>query len=239
LSAGEQQGSGKSAAFFDVDGTLAKTTIVHFYIYFRKRRMSPIIGKAWEMLFLIKCVYYLVLDKINRSRLNIVFYRSYRGMNAAYVRGLAGDCHHDVFLPRLFREAPDCVAAHREAGRPVVFVTGSIDFIMAPVVEAFHATDMLARTLVEENGSFTGALDGPPVGDEEKARLMRHYAAEHDIDLSASYAFGDSIADLPMLETVGHPQVVNPDRTLESVARSRGWPIHRWTTSTETDGNRR
>ena len=57
---------------------------------------------------------------------------------------------------------------------------------------------------------------------------MRRFAETHDLDLTESFAYGDSIADLPMLETVGHPRVVNPDKKLSAVAKKRGWPIHHW-----------
>ena len=90
-------------------------------------------------------------------------------------------------------------------------------------------TGMLACSLVESDGVFTGELGGPPIGEEEKVRQVRRYAEENGIDLSQSYAYGDSIADLPMLEAVGMPHAVNPDRALKAVARARGWPMHEWT----------
>ena len=68
---------------------------------------------------------------------------------------------------------------------------------------------------------------------------MRTFAETHAIDLAASHAYGDSIADLPMLETVGHPHVVNPDKALAAVARRRRWPIHRWTVRRGAEGNGR
>jgi len=221
----------KSAAFFDVDGTLIKTTIVHYYAYFRRRRMSPVVGKLWQAGFAMKCLYFLALDVIDRERLNIVFYRSYAGLPVDEIHALLADCHRDVIDPRRFEQAPMCIGAHRSAGRRTVLVTGSIDFIMAPLAKSLGVDDVIAPGLLVENGRFTGALDGPPVGMEEKARRVRAFALQHDIDLDASYAYGDSKADLPMLEAVGHPQVVNPDKVLRLIAMRRGWPVHRWTLS--------
>lgn len=220
---------GSAAAFFDVDGTLARTTIVHYYVYFRRRRMGRLVGALWQVLFLIKCVYYLILDKLDRSRLNVVFYRSYKGLPAREIKALMPDCHREILHARRFVEAGPCVAGQREAGRRVVLVTGSLDFIIAPLAEELQVDDVVAPALVERDGYFTGALTGPPIGDGEKARRMRAFAEEHDLDLTQSYAYGDSIADLPMLETVGYPQVVNPDRALAAVARERGWPVLHWT----------
>lgn len=229
MTAVDQGASPQSAAFFDVDGTLAKTTIVHYYIYFRRRRMSRAVGAVWLAFYWLKCIYYLVLDKISRSRLNIVFYRGYRRLNTKDIHSMARDCHDEIVRPRFFAEGGRCVESHRRAGRQVVLVTGSVDFTIQPLAEELGVNGMLARSLVESNGVFTGELDGPPIGEEEKVRQMRRYAEENGIDLSKSYAYGDSIADLPMLEAVGMPHVVNPDRALQAIARARGWPTHRWT----------
>lgn len=220
-----------TAAFFDVDGTLARTTIVHYYIYFQRRRMSPLVGRLWYAAYLIKCGYFLVLDRFSRSRLNIAFYRSYRGLRVDDVKSKVQDCYADVIVPRQFPEGATCVAEHLQTGRDVVFVTGCVDFIIRPLAESLGVTHVVAPTLLESEGRFTGELDGPPVGDEEKARRVLRYAHERGIDLSRSYAYGDSISDLPMLDAVGYPQAVNPDHALAATAAHRGWPVHWWQTA--------
>jgi HAD superfamily hydrolase (TIGR01490 family) len=226
----------KTAAFFDVDGTLARTTIVHYYVYFRRRRMSPLSGRIWYALFLVKCLYYLLLDKIDRSRLNVVFYRSYAGLPAEPVKRLAAACYQDVLRPRQFDQAAACLAEHRAAGRSVVLVTGSLDFIIEPFAADLGVDAVVAPSLVESDGLFTGALNGPPIGNGEKARRIVQFAQEHGIDLARAHAYGDSIADLPMLECVGHAHVVNPDRRLAAVARRRGWRTHRWSIAGPSEG---
>lgn len=219
----------KAAVFFDVDGTLVQTTIVHYYVYFRRRRMSPLLSKLWYALFLVKCVYYLLLDKIDRSMLNVVFYRNYAGLPTAWIKARVRDCYSDVIKPRQFEQAAACIAEHRAAGRKVVLVTGSIDFIIEPLASDLAVDSVVAPSLIESNGRFTGELDCPPIGQKEKARRVLRFAEEHGVDLSRSHAYGDSIADLPMLDLVGYPHVVNPDRALAATAEARGWPMHRWT----------
>ncbi len=223
-----------TAAFFDVDGTLCDTTIAHYFRYFMFRRLSPLVARLWYPWFLAKCCLYLLLDKFDRERLNVVFYRNYRGLPIAEITSQAADCFHDVIMPRIFPQGESCVAEHRNAGMRIVLVTGSLDFIVDPLRGRLGAHDLLAAGLSEAHGRFTGELIGPPIGGEEKARVMRVFAEKHGLDLAHSHAYGDSGADLPMLEAVGFPHVVNPDRRLSALATERGWPIHRW--SVETQG---
>lgn len=223
---------GRSAAFFDVDGTLVATTIVHYYAYLRRRRMSAWAGRVWQAMFLTKCVGYLVLDKINRSWFNRLFYRNYAGMAVAETVQWAEDCYRSIIRLRCYPRGLAAVAQHQTAGRRVVLVTGSIDFLMRPLVRELSGSapvDMIAAGLESRNGVFTGRLNGPVIGEREKARRITSFAAEHGIDLTSSFAYGDSIADVPMLEQVGHPIAVNPDRKLLAHARRKGWRVERWT----------
>lgn len=226
----------RGAVFFDFDGTLVDSTIAHYYRYFMRRRLSPFRRRLWYAGFLLKCVSYLIIDKIDRSKLNIIFYRNYRGLPADEIKALADDCYRDEIAPRCFDQVIDCIAEHKRANRTIVLVTGSLDFIVAPVVRGLGVDVVLAPALLESNGLFTGELDGPPIGGEEKSRRMRKLAEEMNIDLAQSHAYGDSVADLAMLEIVGNPRAVNPDRGLARVAATRGWPIHSWTRDKTSPG---
>lgn len=218
-----------AAAFFDVDGTLVGATIVHYYVYFRRRRMTRVVGSLWYGAYLIKCGYYVVLDRFNRSTFNRVFYRDYAGLPADEIKAMARGCYDDVVQPRLFTDGAAILAAHCAAGCRPVLVTGSLDFIVAPLAVGLGVDDVIAPSLIESEGRFTGELDGPPIGEEQKALRIRQYAEKYAIDLDSSHAYGDSLADLPMLELVGSPHAVNPDRGLARIAESRGWPTHKWT----------
>jgi len=220
-----------AAAFFDVDGTLVDATIVHYYIYFRRRLMTPTIGRIWHSAYLLKCAYYLVLDRINRSRFNVAFYHDYAGMDAHRLIQLAPECFREVIEPRLFPDGVACIAEHLQAGRRVVLVTGSLDFLMAPLAQTLGVKDVVAARMRVQQGRLTGELDGPPIGEHEKAQRVARFAEANGIDLSSSYAYGDSVADAPMLDLVGFANVVNPSRSLEAMARSRGWSVHRWSRS--------
>lgn len=231
-----------SAAFFDVDGTVVSTHIVHQYVGVRRFLAERYGGVArrlahpfWLAGFWLRCVRYLYLDRVSRTRMNIAFYRNYTGLDVEQVREVAGNCFERVLKPNLFVDALRCVREHLSVGRRVVLVTGSVDFLIEPLARHFGSSladagsvELLARTLEVSNGRFTGALDGPPIGEEEKAAQVCRYADRAGIDLGQCYAYGDSVADVPMLELVGMPVAVNADKGLTEIARQRRWRCESW-----------
>ena len=218
----------KRVAFFDVDGTLLKSTIVHCYIWLRCAKLPFLLKQLWLIGFLPKIVYYLVLDSISRSRFNAVFYRNYRGKRAAEMKALSTEMFERYLRPRIFSEAVSEIEEHKRQGTAVVLVTGSLDFIVQPIADYFAVDVVLAPQLQEENGRFTGELTTVPLIGAEKAKAVRNFAEQHEISLEASYAYGDGLSDLPMLECVGNPVVVNPGKALREKALASGWEMHEW-----------
>ena len=216
------------AAFFDVDGTLVNSTIVHYYVKFRLQLLHPLIRPFWLVGFLLKTPYFLLLDGLSRTKFNQVFYRNYRGMEVEQLKNLALDSFDALLGSKIFPAAADQIREHEAKGDLVVLVTGSLDFIMAPLADHLGADHMLSMSLREQNGKFTGELMSPPLGEEEKARVVKAFAHEHGIELAASFAYGDSRADLPMLRCVGSPVVVNPGKALRQTATESGWKICEW-----------
>jgi HAD superfamily hydrolase (TIGR01490 family) len=132
-------------------------------------------------------------------------------------------------LPRVYPQMMDEVHAHQDAGRPAFIVSAASN----PLVE------LLARVLgfeggigtrygVAENGTLTGDIEGPFIYGEGKVEAMRGFADEHEIELEESWAYSDSVSDLPMLRAVGNPVAVNPDPGLAGVAKLEGWRIMRF-----------
>ena len=218
----------KAVAFFDVDGTLLKSTIVHYYIWMRFKETPFLLKHLWLIGFLPKIVYYLILDRVSRPRFNQVFYRNYRGMNAAEIKASAIEMFETHLRPKIFSEAVSQIQEHKEQDTAVVLVTGSLDFIVQPIADYLVVDAVLAPKLHEENGRFTGELTTEPLIGEEKAKAVQAYAEQHGISLEDSYAYGDSQSDLPMLECVGNPVVVNPGKALREKALASGWEMHEW-----------
>lgn len=224
----DSQATPKTVAFFDVDGTLLKSTIVHYYIWMRSAQIPFLLKHLWLIGFLPKIVYYLILDRVSRPRFNQVFYRNYRGMNVANIKELSTKMFETYLRPKIFSEAVSQIQEHKEQGTAVVLVTGSLDFIVQPIADYLTVDFVLAPQLREKDGKFTGELTTDPLIGEEKAKAIRTYAEQHEISLEESYAYGDSQSDLPMLECVGNPVVVNTGKALREKALASGWEMHEW-----------
>ena len=218
----------KTVAFFDVDGTLLKSTIVHYYIWMRSAKAPLLLRLIWLVGFLPKIAYYLILDRVSRTRFNLVFYRNYRGMDAAETKALSTEMFETYLRPKIFPEVVSQIQEHKQQGMAIVLVTGSLDFIVQPIADYLAVDTVLAPELREQNGQFTGELTTVPFIGVQKAEVIQVFAEQHEISLKDSYAYGDSQSDLPMLECVGNPVVVNPGKVLRQKALASGWEMHEW-----------
>lgn len=129
--------------------------------------------------------------------------------------------------PTVHAEAVDLIQQHKNQGHNVVIVSASGSEIVKPVAELLGADFTIATELEVFNGKYTGRISFYAYG-ENKARAIRDYAEDRGYDLASSFAYSDSITDLPMLEVVGHPYAINPDNSLKEIAMDRGWPILRF-----------
>jgi HAD superfamily hydrolase (TIGR01490 family) len=215
-------------AFFDVEGVVLDTTIAHFYAWLRTRDMPELDRLVWSAGLAVRVPGWLQADRRSRAAFNRRFYRLYRDLPARELRAQAAEALPDFIQPRVQHEAVRRIRAHRRHGDRVVLMTGALDFL---VDSLRHLGDeLVAARLVERLGRFTGELAEPPLTADGRASLAARLAAEQGLDLADCHAYGDSIADLPLLELVGHPHAVNPDFRLGREARRRGWPVEEWTT---------
>lgn len=118
------------------------------------------------------------------------------------------------------------IEQHKKAGRPVVLATTTPLHLIQPLADRLGFDHVIAtRYAVSAEGTFDGSIDGPFVWSRGKLTAVRQWAQEEGIDLSESFAYSDSIYDLPLLSAVGNPSAVNPDPRLSVYALARGWPI--------------
>lgn len=114
---------------------------------------------------------------------------------------------------------------HREAGRLVAIATTSPKRFIEPLGERLGVDVVFATEWATDGDTFSGQLDGRFLWGRDKLRAIKEWAAEHKVDLGSSYAYSDSVFDVPMLRSVGHPVAVNPDAQLAWVARLNRWPV--------------
>jgi HAD superfamily hydrolase (TIGR01490 family) len=213
-----------AAAYFDVDGTLVSTNLVQPTLYYLLNQATPVqtvkrLGRA-----LLGAPRMAFAELVDRRTFNELLYSSYAGMSEDRLLMLADDVFEDVIRPAVYPAARDLVKQSLDAGHDVVFVSGTLDFILDRVAKHFGATECIANRLELKDGIATGKMIKPVVAGPEKARLIREHARRHGHDLDECFAFSDSYSDLPMLSVVGHPAAVNPDPRLSLLAKAYSWP---------------
>ena len=131
----------------------------------------------------------------------------------------------EKLIEKVRPEAQALVDMHMEAGRDVWIISASPVEVVAELAAALDMTGGLGTESELVDGVYTGKLAAPFCYGEGKAERIHKLAVERGYDLHKCYAYSDSVSDLPMMQVVGHPVAVNPDRALTSVAHRRGWPV--------------
>jgi HAD superfamily hydrolase (TIGR01490 family) len=213
------------AAFFDVDGTLVRTNIVHAYAFYAMNQGS-IFGTAWKTARTVASLPFLwALDKANRKAFNELFYGFYQGQTQDRLLTLAEELFEEVLRPAIHPGTARLLEETRRAGCRVVLVTGALDFTVRDLADHLGADDLIANRMHFVDGIATGKVVPPIVEGAHKAVAIRDYCVRQGLALDRSHAFSDSFSDYPMLAVVGHPTAVNPDLRLRGVARAYQWPV--------------
>jgi HAD superfamily hydrolase (TIGR01490 family) len=216
------------AAFFDLDKTvIAKPSIMAFARDFRREGLLT--RRTMAKGLWLQVVYVHVgagSKKLARVRQSVLALTT--GWDQALVRRVVSEGLSSAIDPITYAEARELIDEHRLAGRRVYLVSAAPAEIVEPLAQHFGAHEALASVArVDRDGRYTGDVERYAYGPE-KASLIRHLATRDGLDLTASWAYSDSATDVPMLETVGHPVAVNPDRALRRIAQLRGWEIQRF-----------
>ena len=213
------------AAFYDFDGTVVSSNVVTRYAHFAKNHPSRL-QACWRYGKLLATVpVWIGLDIYSRRLFNEIFYREYRGLSESWLRDEAERLFEREVRPKVFPGAKAHLDADHRAGYRLVLVSGGLDFAIAPAVRYFGFDDVIANRLVYENGIATGQVAPPLLAEEAKVEAIRSYCRQYNVETAQSKAYSDSLSDLPMLEAVGLPAAVNPQRRLRRVAVERDWPI--------------
>jgi HAD superfamily hydrolase (TIGR01490 family) len=217
----------RPAAFFDLDKTIiAKSSTLAFSRPFQAggliNRRAVLRSAYAQFMFALQGADHDQMEKM-RAYLSAMC----AGWPVQTVRDIVAETLHSTVVPLVYDEAVHLIGEHHAAGRDVIIVSSSGAEVVEPIGELLGADHVIATRMVVKDGRYTGEI-GFYAYAEGKADAMRETAAAYGYDLTASYAYSDSDTDRPMLEAVGHPHAVNPDRPLRRVAEERGWPVLRF-----------
>jgi HAD superfamily hydrolase (TIGR01490 family) len=215
---------GRPAAFFDLDKTIiAKSSTLAFSKPFQAGGLisrRAVLRSAYAQF-----VYYVGgADHDQMEKMRQFLSAMCAGWDVQTVRDIVAETLHNVVDPLVYEEAVSLIEEHHLAGRDVIIVSASGAEVVEPIGEMLDADGVVATRMRIVDGRYTGDIDFYAYG-ENKAAALQRLADEHEYDLSRSYAYSDSVTDLHMLEVVGHPYAVNPDRELRKEALTRGWPV--------------
>jgi HAD superfamily hydrolase (TIGR01490 family) len=202
-------GFSATAAFFDLDKTLiARSSTLafgpSFYRHGLLSRADMMRGALAQLRYRVSGADHRQMEKLKAH--------------------VAQACRKDLILPYVYAEARALLSDHRGAGQDVIIVSTSGQEVVAPIGALLGAESVIATRMRIADGHYTGEMECYAYG-EEKAVQVRRLAAQRGYSLPDCYAYSDSVTDLPLLEIVGHPRAVNPDRPLRRIAAVRGWPV--------------
>jgi len=214
-----------AAVFYDLEGTLVSTNLVHTLGYYARNQPGLFRSFKKSAATILSLPLFAVTDQYSRKVFNDLFFTRYKGESEDRLRFFADDLFEQVLKPAVFPGTFELIEKARSLGMRQVVVTGALDLSVKPLMDYLGIEDYAANKLEFVNGIATGRLLPPVLAAATKASWIRIFAEREGISLSDSFAYSDSMSDLPMLSIVGHPAAVNPDMRLRQTALHHDWPI--------------
>jgi HAD superfamily hydrolase (TIGR01490 family) len=224
VEASVEGGSRGIAAFFDLDKTIISRSSTlafgpSFYRHGLISRGQAVRTAVGHLVFRLGGADHRRMERI-RSEVGAMC----QGWRAAQVSDIVSRHLDAIILPRVYAEAHQLITRHRDSGQDVVIVSSSGQEMVGPIGAWLGAAETIATRMAVADGCYTGEMEFWAYG-EAKAARVKELALLRGYWLPDCYAYSDSITDLPLLEAVGHPHAVNPDRALRRIARQRCWPV--------------
>jgi len=218
-----------AAAFFDLDRTLLRrSSALALAGPFRKRgiisRWQMLRAAGWQLLFVARGASHEAVRRAAEDGLRIL-----AGYRPEELRELVAEAMEPILKPLVYAEPLRLVKEHQERGEKVYIVSASLQEIVDAIAADLGFDGALGTVIEVKDGKYTGRAERS-LHAEAKADCVRSLAEREGYDLAACTAYSDSHTDLPFLEVVGHPVVVNPDKKLKRIAAERSWPVLEFTT---------
>lgn len=214
-----------AAAFYDLEGTLVSTNLVHTLGFYARNQQGLLRSFRKTATTVLSIPLFAATDQYSRKVFNDLFFKRYKGETEDRLRFFADELFETVLKPAVFPGTFELIEKSRSLGLRQIVVTGALDFSVEPLMKYLGIETYVSNRLEFVNGIATGRLLPPVLAAATKASWIRNYAEQENINLSESYAYTDSMSDLPMLSIVGHPAAVNPDMRLKQTALHHDWPI--------------
>jgi len=212
------------AAFFDFDGTIYNGVVAFDFLKFLIRNRN--IGLN-EIPLLTTLLFYYILDKLNlveRYKLNKSIYKKINGWNSHLLKSNSAEFFKQEINEKFFPNIIKILNSHKKNNHRVIIVTSALMEIISHVRKWIKFDDIIATEVGIRMGIYTGIIKKLPVGGN-RIEIIRDYCKSNNIDIKKSYAYSDHYSDIPLLENIGNPVAVNPDRKLRAYAEKKKWRI--------------
>ena len=217
-------GGPRIGAFFDFDGTIIAGYSAAKFYQDRLRRRDVSLRELRDLLL---AFVELAADGDRADRPYRTAIAQWRGRSERALEELSERLFRERIAACVYPEARALIEAHRRKEHTVVIATSATRFQAAPAARELGVEHLLCTAIEVRDGEVTGKVVGPVLWGQGKADAVRRFAASRGLSLAESHAYADGDEDLPFLETVGHPRVMNPRRGLAARASERGWPVLR------------
>jgi HAD superfamily hydrolase (TIGR01490 family) len=188
--------------------------------------------KKISLFFYLKIYFWFLLYKLRivskGTSLMEKGYRLLKGIRIEELKNFLYDFFYQELKPRIFPQALERISFHKNQGHEIILVSKSCKILIDIIKEYLNLNLAIATELEIKDEIFTGKINGEIMYGKKKAEKAKELAEKNNWNLKESYAYTDHYSDLPLLEIVGHPCVVNPDKKLEKEAKKHNWPIFYW-----------
>jgi HAD superfamily hydrolase (TIGR01490 family) len=215
-------------AFFDVDDTILQFKTMFIFQDYYLLNYAPLcslFGKLYLAFFRSRYAKHLKTGK-DRNFINKFYYKTFKWRSKSKVHRAANTWFagiknnlKNIYFEKIINE----IKKHQKNGVEIVLVSGSMPAILKPIARDIGVENIICTNLEVKNGRYTGKIIPPQTIGSGKAEAVLAFLEQRNGDRKASFAYGDHVSDVSMLEVVGHPHVVSNEENMIAIAKSKGW----------------